>query len=304
MIPFNYHHLYYFYVIAEAGSVTAAAKTLRLSQSSLSMQLAQFEVFLERKLFLREGRRLYLTEDGSAVLSYAKAIFDLGQELTDALGDRPRTGRLRIQIGVSGLVPKSFVDTLLQFLLAQEEKPLLNVAEKTMEEMMKDLSVHKLDMILSDLPCRAQSDEGIENHRIAHIPVSICAGPALAKKICRIPADLEKAPMIIPTSQSQVYHALQEYFLSRNVKPNIIAEIQDLELVRRLVLAGKGIAPINQWTILKGPAKEKLKILGKPDQLGIFDSVYLIKKARKNKHPLVRRILERFHAPSLNFKRN
>jgi len=98
MIPFNYHHLYYFYTIAQSGSVSLAAKELRLAQPTLSAQLKQFESYLEKKLFLREGRKLILTDDGREVLSYAKAIFDLGKEFMDRQGDLLKKGRIRIQV--------------------------------------------------------------------------------------------------------------------------------------------------------------------------------------------------------------
>jgi len=301
MIPFNYHHLYYFYVIAEEGSVTKAAGRLRLSQSSLSMQLGSLENFLERKLFNREGKKLFLTEEGQHILSYAKAIFDLGEELSDSLGDRAIKGQLRIQIGVSGNVPKSFVDALLKYLFNHKKSTYITVVERTIEEMIAALSIHKLDMILNDLPHQAPADDGIQNHLIAKIPVVLCSNKQLAKAIKHIPEDLDKIPMILPTAQSQTYHSLQEYFLSHKIKPNVIAEIQDLELVRRLVLSGKGIAPINEITILKGPAKEALKILGKPGQLNIHDSIYLIKKDRKNPHPLVTDVIENF---SIKYRRD
>lgn len=294
MLPFNYHHLYYFYAIAEEGSVTKAAKKLRLSQSSLSMQLGQFENFLEKKLFEREGKKLYLTEDGRHILSYAKSIFDLGEELSDSLGDRARKGKLRIQIGVSSYVPKSIVDTVLQYLFDHNQPTYINVIEKNMGQMIKDLALHKLDMILNDFPYQASAEQGIENHLLGKIPVLLCANKQLAKKVKQIPKDLNKVPIILPTSQSNTYHAIQEYFLSHKIKPNTLAEIQDLELVRRLVLAGKGIAPINEISILKAPTKEKLVIIGKKTQLNIHDSVYLIKKERKIPHPLVMDLLENF----------
>lgn len=295
MIPFNYHHLYYFYVIAEEGSVTRAAEKLRLAQSSLSMQLAQFEAFLEKKLFIREGRRLYLTEEGSHVLDYAKAIFDLGEELSDSLSDRARKGQLRIQIGISSFIPKSFVDGLLMYLLKQKNRPGLVIVEKNLDGMLQDLAAHKLDMILNDLACHTRPEQGLENHLIARIPVALCAVNRIARTIRRIPQDLNHAPMILPTAQASTYHALQEYFLAHRIKPDIIGEIQDIELVRRLVLNGKGIAPLNELTIHKGPAKEKLNILGKPNQLNIFDSIYLIRKKRRNPHPLVESLLKKFN---------
>jgi len=294
MIPFNYHHLFYFYTIAEEGTITKACKTLRIAQPTLSAQLRQFENYLDRKLFLREGKKLILTEDGHHILAYAKAIFDLGQELSDSLGDNPRKGHARIQIGISSFIPKAIAHSVLRFLSDSHHDLYLNVVEGTSAEMAEGLKIHKLDMVLDDTPYRGDSADGIQNHLLVKTPLVLCANKSLAQKFPRIPQDLNQAPMILPTSQSQTYHNLQEYFLRHKIKPRIIAEIQDLELTRRLVLSGKGIAPINEHTVLTAPDHEKLLVLGKKS-LDIYDTVYLIKKERKTPHPLVERLLKDFN---------
>ena len=85
MIPFNYHHLYYFYVIAKAGSISKACETLYLAQSTLSAQIKLFEKSLRKQLFERQKQRLILTEEGRVVLDYAESIFEIGQEMQDTL---------------------------------------------------------------------------------------------------------------------------------------------------------------------------------------------------------------------------
>ena len=57
----NYHHLYYFKVIATEGSIAKASKILRLGQPTLSAQLMLLEEALEQKLFERQNRSLVLT---------------------------------------------------------------------------------------------------------------------------------------------------------------------------------------------------------------------------------------------------
>ncbi|MDQ7774192.1 MAG: LysR family transcriptional regulator, partial [Elusimicrobiales bacterium] len=94
MIPINYHHLYYFYTIARAGSITKACAELLLAQSTLSAQLKQLEKALGRRLFDRKNQRLSLTEEGRLVLDYAESIFEMGKELQDAMRDRPLAGRI------------------------------------------------------------------------------------------------------------------------------------------------------------------------------------------------------------------
>ena len=77
MIPLNYHHLYYFYVTAKAGSISKACKTLLLSQPAVSLQLQQLERSLGNPLFERRKQRLHLTEVGRVVLDYAETIFEI-----------------------------------------------------------------------------------------------------------------------------------------------------------------------------------------------------------------------------------
>lgn len=96
MIPLNYHHLYYFYVIAKEGSIAKACGRLLLAQPTLSAQLKQFEKNIGRPLFERRPRKLTLTEEGRIVLDYAESIFELGEEMRDALNDRPLSGGLSL----------------------------------------------------------------------------------------------------------------------------------------------------------------------------------------------------------------
>ena len=65
----NYHHLRYFWAIAQEGNLTRAAERLHLSQSALSVQLRKLEDQLGHALFERENRRLVLTEVGGYFLT-------------------------------------------------------------------------------------------------------------------------------------------------------------------------------------------------------------------------------------------
>ena len=63
-----------FVAIAEAGSLSEAARRLRLSKSVVSDRLAELERSLGATLLHRSARRLTLTEDGAAFLERATRI--------------------------------------------------------------------------------------------------------------------------------------------------------------------------------------------------------------------------------------
>jgi len=290
MIPFNFHHLYYFFIVAELGSVSKAAQKLRISQPALSAQIKQFETYLNVRLFERTGKKLILTEEGRSAFAYSRIIFDMGREFLDSFQDRTEKGRLRIQIGVSNSIPKTFANALLQFVLKNDPQAHIILHEDTLERMVDELRNHRLDLVLSDMPFQASNQEGITNHLIGRIPIAFCAHPRLAKKYKSFPKDLNGAPMILPTSHSQLYFSVQEYFATHQIIPKIIAEIQDVELIHRMALDGIGIAPLNRYSLLHSSPKGKLVILDQKPKHGIHDAIYLIVKRRKNPHPLVEKI--------------
>ncbi|QRM53897.1 LysR family transcriptional regulator [Sinorhizobium sp. BG8] len=73
-----------FVAIAESGSISEAARRLRLSKSVVSERLADLEVELGTVLLHRTTRKLTLTEDGEAFLTRANRI---AREVSDATSD-------------------------------------------------------------------------------------------------------------------------------------------------------------------------------------------------------------------------
>jgi LysR family transcriptional activator of nhaA len=81
----NYHHLRYFWVVAREGSVSRAAKQLRLAQPTVSEQIHALEEMLGERLLMRAGRGVVVTEVGKTVYRFADEIFALGRDLQDTI---------------------------------------------------------------------------------------------------------------------------------------------------------------------------------------------------------------------------
>lgn len=69
--------LRYFAAIAESGSMTAAAKSLHVSQPTLTVAMQNLEEQLKTQLFVRERSGVSLTATGNELLEHAKQIFRL-----------------------------------------------------------------------------------------------------------------------------------------------------------------------------------------------------------------------------------
>ena len=103
-----------FVAVADCGGVTRAAGYLNLTQSAVSMQLKRLEESLDCKLFDRSSRALSLTAAGEQLMSYARRMLDLNDEIYGRLTAQEFEGE--IVLGVPhDIVYPSIPQVLNQF---------------------------------------------------------------------------------------------------------------------------------------------------------------------------------------------
>lgn len=104
----NYKHLYYFQTVATNGTVARAAEQLHVTAQAISMQLQVLEAQLGEALFQKRGRGLELTEAGKTVLRYTTQIFDMGNELEQAMR-RGAFAAETLRIGICDMIAKTMI---------------------------------------------------------------------------------------------------------------------------------------------------------------------------------------------------
>lgn len=255
----NYHHLYYFYVIATEGSVVKAAETLRLAQSTLSAQLKQFEAAIGCRLFERRSRRLFLTARGRRVFDYASEIFALGEELKMSLTDRAGSESLRI--GVLESVPNSVTLELLRTLRAQYGLQV-EIRGGDSHSLFAGLADHKLDLVLAnDRPPTLPQKPSFYARLVGEFAVLLVASPRLGDLREGYPRSLDTAPVILPGRGGPLRADLEQFLAIKRRQPQVAAEVDSLELVKLAVLDGLGFSALPRRLILPELEREALYLI-------------------------------------------
>src|SRR5688572_17730717 len=98
--PFTLRQLQYALAVGETLSFRKAAQRCRVSQPSLSAQLAQLEAALGVRLFERDRRRVLPTSAGRVLIERARQVVIGADELQAAAGNfvDPLSGTLRVGI--------------------------------------------------------------------------------------------------------------------------------------------------------------------------------------------------------------
>ncbi len=85
LISLDIRMLRSFVSVVKTGSITETARQLGRTQPAISLQLQRLEELTNKTLFRHEGRRQVLTDEGDLILSYAKSILRLHDELLQRL---------------------------------------------------------------------------------------------------------------------------------------------------------------------------------------------------------------------------
>lgn len=281
----NYHHLLYFWTVARLGSIARATEELHLTQPAISAQLRTLERSLGEKLFQRSGRNLVLTEVGRLVFRYADEIFTTGRELQETLAGRPSGRPARFTVGVADAMPKLLTYRLLEPALGGAQPVRLLLREDKPERLLTDLAVHALDLVLADAPIPPTVKVRAHSHLLGESGVTVFGAATLRRAYRRrFPKSLDGAPFLLPTENTTLRRSLDQWFNSHQMRPLIVAEIEDSAVLKVFGQSGVGLffAP----TVMEAEVQRQYGV-GVVGRLDIQERFYAISVERKITHPAV-----------------
>ncbi len=287
----NYQHLLYFWSVVRTGSLTRACEELALSAPTISMQLRTLEERLGEKLLAKSGRALVPTEVGRMVFSYADEIFGLGQDLLEALDHRPTARPLRLVVGTDDVVPKEIAYRILKPTLALKRPVRIVCREGTLERLVAGLALHEVDVVLSDAPVTPSLNVRAYNHSLGTCEVLWMATPTLAKTLRRaFPKSLDGVPVLLPTDDTAIRRALDQWLAKQEVRPVMIGEFEDYAMLREFARSGHGFAPVP--SILEEQFRKEYGVARVGVATGVKAEFYAISVERKIKNPAVAEMIE------------
>lgn len=298
MARLNYHHLHYFWAVAKEGNLTRAAEQLHVSQSALSVQIRLLEQQLDQTLFTREGRTLQLTEAGRLALSYAESIFATGNELMAVLREGARRERQILRIGNVATLSRNFQENLIKPLLSQPDIEL-KLHSGSLDELLAGLSVHQLDLVLSNRRVHGDAEHPWRCRRIAQQPISLIGRPRPADKPFRYPQDLARVPLLLPGYSSDVRSGFDLLCEQLGLRVQVLAEVDDMAMLR-LLTRDSGAVALMPAVVVQDELRDDIlaEYCVVPH---LNESFYAITTPRRFQPPLLKTILQRPSGEILGF---
>lgn len=269
---YNYNHLYYFYVTAKSGGVTAAAKQLRISQPSLSSQLGILERSLDVKLFQKFGRANKLTEQGAAIYGFCRRMFEISEEMAELIARRVPSAARRIHIGVSEEVERSFVVEVVSLFLKKHglaQRPKVTMVAEHADKLIDRLRFRELDAVVTHL---ATPDPDVATLERVEAPVALTCSSKwkMRSKVRRVTAkdaiaDIvggEDAQWVLPSSRFKLRAEIDQFFEENDLKGRIVFESDVIASLVRSVVDEVGLAFLPLLYLAREIREKSLRILG------------------------------------------
>jgi DNA-binding transcriptional LysR family regulator len=237
-----------FVAVVEAGSVSEAARRLRLSKSVVSERLAELEKSLGGMLLHRTTRKLTLTEDGTVFLERAARIVREIEEAAADMAERRGTLSGPIRIAAPVTFGRMHLGPALYPFLAEHPEIELTL---DIDDRRVDAASDGYDAIIRNGPI---ADSRLVAWKLAHSRRLLCASPDyLARQgIPSSLSDLNSHRGIFYTNRGVADWRFQTPDGAIVVRAKLALGINNGDMLRDAAIAGLGIALLPAF--IAGPA--------------------------------------------------
>lgn len=245
----NFSHFYYFYIVANEGSIKSAAEKLFVSQPTISDQIKLLEEYFECKLFERKHRQLNLTKEGELALEYGERIFSMSTELTRRLRHNIKVPKTSFDIGMSSFMSQYFLyDTILP--LFEQSEYRINMRQDHRHLLLAEMEEGNIDLIFTD--DRNSLPINVDSYRVGSNKTFVVAHKKFKKHAKNFPESLNKIPYFSYTSDSTLKYEIELFFSQNGLTPRLVGESEDIDLFQ--IVTEKAYA----FTIVSEVAKNRL----------------------------------------------
>jgi len=228
-----------FVCMADAGSISGAARRLSIAQSAASKHVSEFEALFARPLLDRTGKGAELTVEGAEVLMRARTVLARRDALLFALSSR-ELPRRRLRLGVTEVIALTWLNKLLEALRTAFPHVTVELKVEVSIALREQLRGGDLDAVV--VPDAARTP-GLFRANLGSLANQWYASPSLyrGRKVLKR-ADLSRFDLLTQGSMARSGVPLQDWLNAESITPRSIISSSSLMAVLDMMVSGMGIA--------------------------------------------------------------
>jgi LysR family positive regulator for ilvC len=260
--------------LCQTKHFATTAEAMYLSPSTLSRLIQRLEQEIGEPLFIRDNRKVALTEAGTKTREFAANVLNEWQQLQINLvqDNEQLSGELRIFCTVTAAY--EFLPKLIETFSAQHPHVELKIITGDAAQAFTTVDEDKVDIAIAALKDGQSSKYFFQS--LQEVPLQIISpndNSDLAIQCQKQDIDWENLPFIMPES-GPIRTKFEKWLKAMNIKPNIYASVAGHEALVSMVALGTGISIAPEMVIQSSPVANKIAVLNpnispEPFDLGI-----------------------------------
>lgn len=250
--------MYYFVKVAETLNFSEAARSLFVTQSTLSQQVKQLEEEFGTALFERDSHSVSLTENGSRLLPLAKRTLQDARDCINQIKDLQEMVSGELIVGVTYSFCPVLTETVKNFIDAYPGVKL-RIVSKSSEELISMLRKREVDFVLAFKPNESYDD--IESQILFDDRLSVILRndhPLAGRSSLRM-EDLQRQKIALPAKGLQARNALDKSIDIVGQNLNICIELNEINILLDIVQSSHVLTILSEATIYHH--KDRLKAI-------------------------------------------
>lgn len=247
----NLYKLEIFQVVAEAGSFSAAAKRLLMSQPGVSQHIHDLESSLGVTLFIRGRGGVTLTPEGETLHTYSERIFKLVTEAENAVTDIANLPSGGLGVGATPGVSVYLLPNWISSFRGRYPRMTVTLQTGTTPQIVADIQRGSIEMGFIEGELDPDDNVHLDIRELGAMDQLVIVSmkhPWGGRASITID-ELHDQTFIMrqPNSQTRIW--LNEILAAHNITPRVNAEFDNVESIKRAVMMGECLAILPEYTI-------------------------------------------------------
>lgn len=250
-----------FRAVVESGGFTRASERLGLSQSTVSQHIKQLEDELGTSLFLRAGKKIYVSEAGKLLVAYSDRIFREFKNAEMSIRELSAMKRGTIKLGVGATTLTYQLPKALGEYRRRYPHIELIVITSTTEALLNQVANQVVDLAIVMQTDNTPQHILITPLEIEELVVILNSEHSLARKNCLDPKDIETLQLILYEKHGAMQNLIESFFVQMKISPRISMELENVEAIKGLVGAGLGASIVPLCCVNSVPQASMLRVM-------------------------------------------
>jgi len=246
-----------FKTVVEQGGINKAAARLNRVPSNVTTRVKQLENDLGTKLFVRDGKRLILSEEGKVLLGYANQLLRLSSEAQAALRNGKPRGTLRM--GALESTAAARLPPILSRYHGLYPEVHMELVTGTSGALVNRVHAQEIEAAFVAEP---YNTAGLES-QAAFLEEIVLIMPKSQARV-RTPKDIGKRTVIAFANGCSYRRRLETWLGAEGIQPDRVMEFQSYHAIVACVAAGSGIAVVPRSVLEMTRARDQVNVASLP----------------------------------------